>query len=232
VETIVRGLWRGLGLLVSGEPELWRIVLLSLEVSGTAILLAALVGCPLGAAVALSRFPGRRMIINLLNTFMGLPPVVVGLTVYLILSRSGPLGALGLLFSPSAMIAAQTVLALPIVAALSVAAVAEVSPLVREAALGVGASNLQATLVVVREARFALMAALIAGFGRVIAEVGAVLMVGGNIAGYTRVMTTAIALDTARGDFELAIGLGLFLIGLSFVLNLGLQAVQGSGRRR
>jgi tungstate transport system permease protein len=231
METILGGLWRGLGLVVSGEPELWSIIWLSLEVSGAAVLLASLLGCPLGTLVALKRFPGRRLVINLLNTFMGLPPVVVGLTLYLLLSRSGPLGAFGLLFTPGAMVLAQTLLATPIVAALSVSAVSEVSPLVREAALGLGASHLQATLVVVREARFAVLAAVIAGFGRVIAEVGAVMMVGGNIAGYTRVMTTSIALDTARGEFELAIGLGLVLIALSFLLNLGLHAAQGPGRR-
>jgi tungstate transport system permease protein len=231
VETITSGLWRGVLLIASGEPELYRIIWLSLQVSGAAVALAALVGCPLGALVALGRFPGRRLVMNLLNTLMGLPPVVVGLTVYLILSRSGPLGVLGLLFTPRAMVLAQWLLATPIVAALSVAAVAEVSPLVREAALGLGASPFQASLVVVRQARFALVAALIAGFGRVMAEVGAVMMVGGNIAGYTRVMTTTIALDAARGDFELAIGLGLVLILLSFLLNAGLQALQGSGRR-
>jgi len=231
METITDGLWRGLLLVFSGSPELYAVVLLSLQVSGAAVALAALIGCPLGAAVALGDFPGRRLSINLLNTLMGLPPVVVGLTVYLLLSRSGPLGALGLLFTPGAMVVAQTLLAIPIVAALTVSAVAEVSPMVREAAMGIGASSLQASLVVVREARFAMMAALIAGFGRVIAEVGAVMMVGGNIAGYTRVMTTAIALDTAKGEFELAIGLGLVLIALSFALNLGLQAVQGSGRK-
>jgi len=231
VDTIARGLWRGLLLIASGEPELYRIIWLSLQVSGSAVVLAALAGCPLGAALALSRFPGRRAVVGLLNTCMGLPPVVVGLTLYLLLSRSGPLGALGLLFTPAAMIAAQALLATPIVAALCLAAVAEVSPQVREAALGLGASPLQATLVVVREARFAMMAAVIAGFGRVIAEVGAVMMIGGNIAGYTRVMTTAIALDTAKGDFELAIGLGLVLICLAFALNAGLQALQGTGRR-
>jgi tungstate transport system permease protein len=231
METITHGLWRGLCLILSGEPELYRIVWLSLRVSGSAVFLAALVGFPLGALVGLGKFPGRRLVINLLNTFMGLPPVVVGLTVYLLLSRSGPLGAFNLLFTPAAMILAQALLATPIVAALSVAAVAEVSPLVREAALGLGASGLQATLVVVREARFAAMAAVIAGFGRVIAEVGAVMMVGGNIAGYTRVMTTAIALDTSRGQFELAIGLGVVLIALSFLLNLALQTLQGTGRR-
>lgn len=231
MDTLASGLCQGLALIVSGDAELWRVIWLSLQVSGLAVALAALIGCPLGALVALGEFPGRRLAINLLNTLMGLPPVVVGLTLYLLLSRSGPLGALGLLFTPWAMVAAQTVLATPIVAALSVAAISEVSPLVREAAMGLGASPLQATLTVVREARFAMMAALIAGFGRVVAEVGAVMMVGGNIAGYTRVMTTAIALDTARGQFDLAIGLGLVLIGLSFLLNLGLQTLQGAGRR-
>lgn len=183
----------------------------------------------MGLVIALTPFRGRRLVINGLNTMMGLPPVVVGLVLYLLLSRSGPLGGLRLLFTPGAMILAQTILATPIVAALTVSAVLGVDPKVRDKAISLGATDQQATWMVIREARFAILAAIIAGFGRVNAEVGAVMMVGGNIAGHTRVMTTAIALDTAKGEFALAVALGLVLIGLAFVINLLLQALQGGG---
>jgi tungstate transport system permease protein len=229
METVFQGLIQSLLLLVSGDPELYGIIARSLMVSGTAILLASLLGVSGGIVVALHRFPGRRLFINVLNTFMGLPPVVVGLVVYLLLSRSGPLGFFGLLFTPTAMILAQTILATPILAALTVSALLSVKPLVRDTALALGATPGQAAWTVVREARYGLMAAVIAGFGRVSAEVGAVMMVGGNIAGYTRVMTTAIVLDTAKGEFALAIGLGLVLIFLAFLVNLGLNLLQGRG---
>ncbi|MFP3867360.1 MAG: ABC transporter permease [Desulfobacteraceae bacterium] len=198
-------------------------------VSGSAVALATILGGSLGIWIALTPFGGRRLVINVLNTMMGLPPVVVGLVVYLLLSRRGPLGALSLLFTPGAMILAQTILASPIVAALTVSALLSVDPKIRDKAISLGATERQAAWTVVREARFALMAAVIAGFGRVNAEVGAVMMVGGNIAGYTRVMTTTIVLVTSQGRFELAIALGLVLIGLAFVINLLLQVLQGGG---
>ena len=229
METILQGLVQSLHLLFSGDPELYHIIARSLMVSGTAILLAALFGLSGGIGVALHLFPGRRLLINILNTFMGLPPVVVGLVVYLLLSRSGPMGFLGLLFSPTAMIIAQTILATPILAALTVSALLAVKPLVRDTALALGATHRQAAWTVVREARYGLLAAVIAGFGRVSAEVGAVMMVGGNIAGYTRVMTTAIVLDTAKGEFALAIALGMVLIFVAFLVNLGLNLLQGRG---
>lgn len=227
--TIWQGIIHSLALLVSGDPELYEIIARSLLISGTAVSLAAVLGGGLGAAVALTPFRGRRLVINVLNTLMGLPPVVVGLILYLLLSRSGPLGALHLLFTPGAMILAQTILATPIVGALTVSAVLGINPNVYDQAISLGATDRQAAGVVIREARFAILAAVIAGFGRVNAEVGAVMMVGGNIAGYTRVMTTAIALDTSKGQFALAIALGLVLIGLAFLINLLLQGVQGSG---
>jgi tungstate transport system permease protein len=229
METILQGLIQSLYLILSGNPELYSIIARSLLISGSAIILAAFLGISSGIGVALHRFRGRRLLINIFNTFMGLPPVVVGLVVYLLLSRSGPFGFLGLLFSPTAMVIAQTILATPILAALTISALLSVKPLVRDTALALGASPSQVAWTVVREARYGLMAAVIAGFGRVSAEVGAVMMVGGNIAGYTRVMTTAIVLDTAKGEFTLAIGLGLILIFLAFLVNLGLNLIQGRG---
>ena len=227
METILNGLWEGLKLIVGFDPDLYAIILLSLQVSGLAVLLAVAVGGSAGAVIALTDFRGRRLLINILNTLMGLPPVVVGLVLYLLLSRSGPFGFLELLFTPAAMIMAQTILATPIVAALTLSAVAGVPAGVRETALGLGASRMQAVGVVIREARFAIMAAVMAGFGRVSAEVGAVMMVGGNLKDHTRVMTTAIVLNTSRGEFELAIALGLVLILLSFLINGVLQVLQG-----
>jgi tungstate transport system permease protein len=227
MESIVHGLLNGLLLIGTFNPELYQIILRSLQVSGSAMLISTAIGGSFGTLVALHHFSGRRIIINVLNTFMGLPPVVAGLLLYLLLSRSGPFGFLELLFTPSAMIMAQTILATPIVAALTLSAVAGVPSSVRETALGLGASRIQAVWVIIKEARFAIMAAIIAGFGRIVAEVGAVMMVGGNLRGYTRVMTTAIALDTSRGDFELAIALGLILILISFLVNGALHVIQG-----
>ena len=227
MDSIIQGLLNGLFLIVTFNPDLYQIILRSLQVSGSAMLFSTVIGGNFGTLVALQHFPGRRIIINLLNTFMGLPPVVVGLVLYLLLSRSGPLGFLELLFTPSAMIMAQTILATPIIAALTLSAISGVPSSVRETALGLGASRIQAIWVIIREARFAIMAAIIAGFGRIVAEVGAVMMVGGNLKGYTRVMTTAIALDTSRGDFELAIALGLILILISFLANAALHVLQG-----
>lgn len=206
-------------LLGERDRQLSEIVLLSLRVSLTAVLIAALLGLPLGAAIALFRFRGRRVVIVLLNALMGLPPVVVGLAVYLMLSRSGPLGALGLLFSPTAMIVAQTVLVLPIVAALARQTVEDLWRDYEDQLRSLGASSRRAVATLLWDARFSLMTALLAGFGRASAEVGAVMIVGGNIDHVTRVMTTAIALETARGDLALALGLGLILITLSLMVN-------------
>ena len=217
-------------LLVTLNPELLQIIGLSLHVSGSALVLATCLGLPLGSLLALRRVPCRGLVLSLLNTGMGLPPVVVGLFLYLLLSRSGPLGVLGLLYTPAAMVAAQTVLALPIVASLAHAAVVSVDPVIRQAALTLGATSFQETLAVIREARYAILAGVMAGFGRVMAEVGAILMVGCNIAGYTRVMTTTIALETDKGNFELAIALGCVLLAISLAITLGLRLIQKSGR--
>ena len=208
-----------LHLVLSGDPGLFAIVALSLQVSLSAVVLAALIGMPVGAALALTRLPGREAAIVLLNALMGLPPVVVGLAVFLLLSRSGPLGSWGLLFTPQAMVIAQTVLVAPIIAALTRQTVEDLWVEYRDelAAMNIGA--LQAVVTLLWDARFSLTTALLAGFGRAAAEVGAIIIVGGNIDGFTRTMTTAIALETSKGDLPLAIGLGIVLIAIVVAIN-------------
>jgi tungstate transport system permease protein len=208
-----------LHLVLSGDPALFAIVRLSLLVSMTAVFFAALIGVPFGALIALTRFPGRESVIVVLNALMGLPPVVVGLTVYLLLSRSGPLGSFGILFTPAAMIVAQTILISPIIAALSRQTIEDVWVEYRDefAALNIGPARRVATLI--WDARFSLLTALLAGFGRAAAEVGAIIIVGGNIEGYTRTMTTAIALETSKGDLPLAVGLGIVLMTIVVIIN-------------
>jgi len=230
MDTILQGFIGALRLVITFDPELVRIIALSLEVSGLALLCATILGLPLGALLALKRFPLRSLVLTFLNTGMGLPPVVVGLFLYLILSRSGPLGFLALLYTPSAMVIAQTILAFPIVASLSHAAIVGVDPIIRNAARTLGATPRQEAVTMVLEARYGILAAVIAAFGRVSAEVGSVLMVGGNIANYTRVMTTTIALETDKGNFDLGIALGVILLTLSLLVNFGLRAVQRWGR--
>jgi tungstate transport system permease protein len=219
-------------LILTLNAELLSIIVLSLQVSGSALVIATVLGLPLGAALAWRRVPLRGLVISLMNTGMGLPPVVAGLFLYLFLSRSGPLGALALLYTPTAMILVQALLAGPIVASLSHAAIVRVDPVIRQAAMTLGATPLQEVLTVIREARYGIMAGVMAGLGRVMAEVGAVIIVGGNIAGYTRVMTTTIALETDKGDFTLAIALGLILLLIALAINLGLRFFQRLGRVR
>jgi tungstate transport system permease protein len=220
-----------LQLVLSGDPALMAIVRLSLLVSLSAVLFGALIGVPFGAAMALMRFPGREAVIVILNALMGLPPVVVGLVVYLMLSRAGPLGSWGILFTPQAMIIAQTVLIAPIIAALTRQTIEDLWTEYRDelAAMDVGPLGRIATLV--WDGRFSLTTALLAGFGRAAAEVGAVIIVGGNIDGFTRVMTTAIALETSKGDLSLAIGLGMVLIAIVIVVNAGAWGVRRAGER-
>ncbi len=208
------------------------IILRSLYISGSALALATLVGLPLGTLLALARFPLRRATIALVHAGLALPPVVVGLAVFVLLSREGPFGWLELIYRPPAMILAQTIIAAPYVAAITLAAVASVPPDVRLQARALGASSLQALALHLREVRGSLVAALAAGFGAVISEVGAVTIVGGNVLGETRVMTTAIVLETRRGNFELAIGLGAVLLAIAFTVNALLLALGESGRRR
>ena len=221
-----------ISLIASGDPTLWRIVLLSLEVSLSAVVLATLAGLPIGAAIAVGRFPGRRTLVVLLNALMGLPPVVVGLLVYLLLSRAGPLGDLGLLFTPPAMVVAQTVLVLPIIAALCRQAVEDAWIEYEEQLRSLGVTGLRAALTLVWDIRFSLLTAVLAGLGRASAEVGAVMIVGGNIDGVTRVMTTTIALETSKGDLPLALSLGLVLISLVVALNAGAVLVRDAAQRR
>jgi len=211
--------------------ELTRIVALSLFVSGLAVIIGGAAGIPLGTWLGLSRFRGARWLVRVSYTMMGLPPVLAGLVIYLLLSASGPLGGLELLFTPTAMIIAQVLLVTPIVAGVVLAGVRDREGEVREAALALGATRPQAALAVLRESRRTVCAALLAGFGRAIAEVGAVMLVGGNIAGHTRVMTTAIVLETRKGNFALAVALGLVLLAVSFAVNSLVQAVEEAGYR-
>jgi tungstate transport system permease protein len=229
MDSLLNGFLQAFELIFKADQTLFGIIFLSLKVSGSALLIATALGLPLGALLALKRFPGRDLSISMMNTLMGLPPVVVGLFVYILLSRKGPLGFMGLLYSPTAMIIAQTVLALPIVSALCHSAIVNVDPVIRQAARTLGATRNQETLAVIREARYGIFSAVIAAFGRVMAEVGAILIVGGNIAGYTRVMTTTIALETDKGNFELAIALGVILLTISFIINAALHGVQKRG---
>ena len=214
------------------DLELWRIVVLSLEVSLSAVALATLLGLPLGAALAVKRFAGRRALIVTLNALMGLPPVVVGLLVYLLLSRAGPLGELGLLFTPGAMVIAQTILILPIIAALARQALEDAWREYEEQLRSLGAEGLQAAVTLLWDARFSLITAVLAGLGRAAAEVGAVMIVGGNIDGVTRVMTTAIALETSKGDLPLALGLGFVLMTIVLALNTAAQLIKDTAQRR
>jgi tungstate transport system permease protein len=220
-----------LQLLLTADPTLLAIVRRSLLVSFAAVILGGLIGVPLGAAVALTRFAGREVVIVVLNALMGLPPVVVGLVVYLLLSRAGPLGSWGLLFTPQAMIIAQSVLVAPIIAALTRQTIEDLWTEYRDelAALDVGPFRRIATLI--WDGRFSLVTALLAGFGRAAAEVGAILIVGGNIDGFTRTMTTAIALETSKGDLPLAIGLGVVLIAIVVVVNAAAWGLRRAGER-
>ena len=208
-----------LSLVFAGDTALYGIVRLSLIVSLAAVAIAGLIGLPLGAALALARFPGRQTIVILLNACMGLPPVVVGLAVFLLLSRSGPLGPLGLLFTPQAMVVAQAILVTPIVAALTRQNIEDLWSEYRDELTGMGASAASGVTALLWDARFSLVTILLAGFGRAAAEVGAVMIVGGNIDGFTRTMTTAIALETSKGDLPLALGLGLVLISIVIAVN-------------
>jgi len=221
-----------LSLLLNFDAPLYQIVALSLQVSLLAVLIAALLGFPLGAAVALWRFRGRGGVIVVLNALMGLPPVVAGLVVYLLLSRAGPLGEWGLLFTPGAMVIAQVVLVLPILAALSRQKVEEMLGEYREQFVSLGMSRARMMPTLLWDARFALLTVLLAGFGRASAEVGAVMMVGGNIEGVTRVMTTSIVLETGKGNLPLALGLGIVLLTLVMLINAGAYLVGEFSRRR
>ena len=221
-----------LRLIFSADATLGGIVLLSLAVSLSAVAVATLIGLPLGASIAVGRFPGRRALVVLLNALMGLPPVVVGLFVYLMVSRAGPLGSLGILFTPPAMVVAQTILILPIIAALCRQAVEDAWIEYEEQLRSLGASRWSAALTLVWDIRFSLLTAVLAGLGRASAEVGAVMIVGGNIDGVTRVMTTTIALETSKGDLPLALALGIILILLVIAINAAAAYIKEAAQRR
>lgn len=232
IEDLLSGLVQAVRLIATGDSTLVEIVLLSLRVSGIALLFSTLVGLPLGLLLGLTRFVGRRVTIALLYTGMGFPPVVIGLFVYLMLSRSGPLGQLGSplipsLFTPGAMVVAQSIISFPLVAGFTMAAVMGVDPQLRQQVLALGATRWQAAFAVLAEARVGVLVSVIAGFGSIISEVGAVMLVGGNIEHRTRVLTTAIVLETRKGNFDLAMALGVVLLLLAFVTNLAVLHLQG-----
>jgi tungstate transport system permease protein len=224
--------WTAWAMIGSGNDQLVRIVLLSLRVSLSAVILAAIIGLPLGAVVALTRFPGRAGVVAVLNGLMGLPPVVVGLLVYLTLSRAGPLGSFGLLFTPTAMIIAQTVLIAPIIAALARQVIEDAWREYDEQLRSLGARLPDSVWTLIWDTRFSLVTVVLAGLGRAAAEVGAVMIVGGNIDGITRVMTTSIALETSKGDLPLALALGIVLIGIVLLLNMAAYAVKETAQRK
>jgi tungstate transport system permease protein len=226
MEVIWQGFLKAVELVFALDAEVWSITWRSLEISGSATLISLLVGIPVGIALALMKFPGRNITVALINTGMGLPPVVVGLFISIFLWRSGPLGFLELIYTPTAMIMAQVVIAFPIVAGLTMASFQALDPKLALQLLGIGASKPQLLWLLCKEAKLPLLAAVMAGFGGVISEVGASMMVGGNIRGQTRVLTTATVLETGKGNFEIAIALGLILLALTFAINLLLTRVQ------
>jgi tungstate transport system permease protein len=232
LELIWQGLQQAAGLLFKGDSEIWQITLFSLLVSGIATTISLGIGLPLGTALALGQFPSRRFWISLVNTGMALPPVVVGLVVSIMLWRSGPLGDLHWMYTPAAMVVAQTILAAPMVTGLTVSGLQQLDPRLRLQLLGLGASNGQMVWALWREARLPLMAAVMAAFGAVISEVGASMMVGGNIRYHTRVLTTAIVTETSKGEFATALALSAILLLLAYLVNLGLTWVQQRGAKQ
>ena len=230
MDVILEGIANAFALLGQRDPEVMSVILLSLAVSGSATAISLLIGLPLGTIFALVGFPGRRLAISLVNTGMSVPPVGVGLAVTILSWRSGPLGLLHLLYTPPAMVIAQVLIATPIITGLSMAAIAQLDPRLRLQMLGLGASRLQLLWVLLQEARLPLLAAIMAGFGAVISEIGASMMVGGNILGQTRVLTTATVMETGKGNFDVAIALSIILLGLVYVVNLVLTFVQQRGR--
>lgn len=226
MEYILGGMWKALGLIFSLDREIFSIALLSLKVSTIAIFLSSLVGVPLGFIIGSGQFWGKKGLTAIFNTLMALPTVVVGLLVYSLISRQGPLGPLELLFTPKAMVIGQFILATPIIVALTISATQAIDPRVKITAMTLGAGPLRTAVTVLSEAKFALLAAVVAGFGRVIGEVGCALMVGGNIRGYTRTITTAISLETAKGEFAFGLALGFILLTVAFVVNILLHWLQ------
>ena len=229
MDLLLGGVRQAVALLLAGDGETWAILWLSLVVSGSATLISLAIGIPTGTALALVRFPGRGLVVSAVNAGLGLPPVVVGLLVTLVLWRGGPLGGLQLLYTPAAIILAQVVIAAPIVAGMTLAAVQQIPREFRLQLLALGASRVQMVWVVLREARLPMLAAVMAGFGGVISEIGASLMVGGNIKGQTRTLTTAMVLETGKGNFDVAIALSILLLVLVFLVNWALTGIQQRG---
>jgi len=232
MDLILEGIKKAFWLLITFDPEVMSITFLSLQVSGLATIISLFIGISVGTTVALSKFPGRRIVVSLINTGMGLPPVVVGLFVTIFLWRNGPLGFLGVLYTPGAMIIAQTVIATPIVMGITLAAIQQLPQKLRLQILALGATRIQMVWILIKEAKLPLLAAVMAGFGGVISEVGASIMVGGNIKGHSRVLTTATVMETSRGNFDIAIALGIILLLLAYIINLILTQIQQRERLR
>lgn len=232
MDLILEGIRKAFFLLITLDPEVMRITFLSLQVSGTATLTSLLIGISCGTALALSEFPGRRILVSLINTGMGLPPVVVGLFVTIFLWRSGPLGFLGILYTPTAMIVSQAIIATPIITGITLAAIQALPKNLRLQILALGATRFQMVWILVKEAKLPLLAGVMAGFGGVLSEVGASIMVGGNIKGYSRVLTTATVMETSRGNFDVAIALGIILLLLAYFINLIFTQIQQRERPR
>ncbi|HAR97730.1 MAG TPA: tungstate transporter permease [Syntrophus sp. (in: bacteria)] len=232
MDMILEGLKQAFYLLVTFDPEVMGITWLSLKISGTATFFSLFFGISVGTVVALTEFPGRRLVVSLINTGMGLPPVVAGLIVTIFLWRNGPLGFLEILYTPTAMIVAQSLIAAPIVTGISLASIQQLPRNLRLQILALGANRLQMVWILIKEARLPLLAAVMAGFGGVISEVGASIMVGGNIKGYSRVLTTATVMETGKGNFEIALALGFILLLLAFIINAVLTQVQQRQRPR
>ncbi|EGL84149.1 ABC-type transporter, integral membrane subunit [Caldalkalibacillus thermarum TA2.A1] len=226
MELVWKGLQRAIEMLISGDPEVFQITWLTLRVSLTATLISVILGLPLGVILGLVTFPGRKLVVTLINLGMGLPPVVAGLWITLLLWRSGPLGHYSLLYTPTAIIMAQVLVSLPIIIGLTTAAFQQIDPRLRLQIKALGASKWQSFLVLLRETRLAIMAAVMAGLGRVLAEVGASMMVGGNIKGETRILTTAMVMEVSKGNFDIAIALSFILMTLAFLITLALTLMQ------
>ncbi|WP_374722220.1 ABC transporter permease [Peribacillus tepidiphilus] len=231
MEMIINGIIEAFRMIFTGDREIFSITWLTLKVSGLATFISLLIGVPLGVGLSYTQFPGKKLLMSVINTAMGFPPVVVGLWVFLLLSRNGPLGFLNLLYTPTAIVIAQAVIASPIIIGLTCAAIMQVDDRLKLQIKALGASRLQSLLLVIREARFSLLAACIAGFGAVVSEVGASMMVGGNIKGYTRVLTTATVMEVSKGHTEVAIGISVILLLLAYLVTLGLTMLQQRERR-
>lgn len=226
MDLIIEGLKKAIHMILTGDPEVLRITLLTLQVSGTATLISLIIGIPFGTVLALKRFPGRDFLMSIVNTGMGMPPVVAGLWISILLWRSGPLGSLNLIYTPTAIIIAQAVIASPIVVGLTSAAISQVDPKLRLQIKALGATKLQYLCFLLKEARFSLLAAVIAGFGAVVSEVGASMMVGGNVKGLSRVLTTATVMEVSKGNFDVAIALSAILVLVSYLTTLWLTVLQ------